>query len=98
MRKIGRHHMTKKQNTIVFLIISTLANILLTLILLIALSLLAIAVLKDKTPAALPVVFIAALGLGILIYHKVLGIIIKKWNLEDKLDPLFVRKYNKKNS
>lgn len=87
--------MTKKQNTAVFLIVGTIANIVLILLLLAVLSLLAVFILRENTPMALPVVFIAAIGFGVVIYNKLLGIVIKKWNLEEKLDPLFVHKYRK---
>ena len=38
------------------------------------------------------VVFIAAIGLSFVVYTKLVNFITKKFSLEEKLDPLFVRK------
>lgn len=88
--------MTKKQNTIVFIIIGTLVNVIIALALLLALSVIVLAIFREKGAVALPFVFIVSIALGIFIYQKLLGWAMRKWQLEDKLDPLFSSRYTKK--
>ncbi|WP_428770433.1 leader peptide processing enzyme [Treponema sp. HNW] len=81
--------MTKKQTTLVFLLVATLANIVLILALLILFTIGGGFLFKEKLGTALPFLFIAALVAGILIYQKAVKFIVKKFNLEEKMDPLF---------
>ncbi|GMO60632.1 MAG: hypothetical protein Ta2A_06720 [Treponemataceae bacterium] len=84
--------MTKKQNTLVFMLISTLANILMTCVLIALFGLIAIFFLKDKALEILPFVLIAAIIVEFLIYQQIIKIVFVKFKLEEKLDPLFSRK------
>jgi len=81
--------MTKKQTTLVFLLVATLANIVLILALLVLFTVLGGLILKEKTGTALPFLFTAAIIAGIFIYRKAIKFIIKKFKLEEKMDPLF---------
>ena len=81
--------MTKKQTTLVFLLVATLANIVFILTLLILFTIGGGLLFKEKIATALPFLFIAAVITGMVIYQKVVKFIIKKFNLEEKMDPLF---------
>ena len=95
--------MTKKGNSIVFIICGTLLSI--VLFLAIGFVLLVIsALLFIKLPAepmvnafsiSLMISIIAALFLGMFLYQKIVQWVLVKFNLEDKLDPLFGKKYKK---
>ena len=37
-------------------------------------------------------VFVFAIGLSFFVYSRIVSLLTKKFNLEEKLDPLFVRK------
>ena len=37
-------------------------------------------------------VFVFAIGLSFFVYSRIVNLLTKKFNLEEKLDPLFVRK------
>lgn len=87
--------MTKKQNTLVFILVGTLGNILLTFILIVILTLLGGLLFKENVGTALPFIFIAALIGGMFLYQKIANRIIKKFNLEDKMAPLFGSKYKR---
>ncbi len=84
--------MTKTQNTILFLILGTLANIVLTVMLIIILTILGGFILKENLGTALPVIFILAVIGGMLIYQKSIKVILNKYNLESKMTPLFSKK------
>ncbi|AEE17900.1 hypothetical protein [Treponema brennaborense] len=84
--------MTKKQRTVIFILITTAANLVIMLLLLVLFSVIALLALKENGAFVLPFVFVLAVFLGMLIAQKLTGIVIKKWNLEDKLEPLFGRK------
>ncbi len=81
--------MTKTQNTVLFLILGTLANIIVTIMLIVLFTVLAGFVLKENIGPALPVIFILAVVAGMVIYQKTTKFIIAKYNLEDKMTPLF---------
>lgn len=81
--------MTKKQNTLVFLLVATIANIVLILALLILFTIGGGFLFKEKIGTALPFLFIAAIIAGMMIYQKAVKFVVKKFNLEEKMDPLF---------
>ncbi len=81
--------MTKKQNTIIFILIGTLSNIILTILLIILLTILGGLVLQENLGTVLPFIFIIAVIIGMVIYQKTVKIIMKKYNLEEKMEPLF---------
>ena len=95
--------MTKKGNSFLFIICGTLLSI--VLFLAIAFTLLVIsAFLFIKLPAepmvnafsiSLMIAIIVALFLGMFLYQKIVQWALVKFNLEDKLDPLFGKKYKK---
>ncbi len=84
--------MTKKQNTVLFILIGTLSNIVLTVLLIIVLTVLGGIVLQENLGAALPFIFIIAVIGGMIIYQKLTKIIVTKFNLEEKMMPLFGQK------
>jgi hypothetical protein len=90
--------MTKKQNTIVFIIVGTLVSVILTILIGGVLILLSLWLFKENQNAfmiAFAVSLIGSMFLSMLIYQKLVYWVIKKYNLGDKLDPLFVRKQKK---
>jgi uncharacterized membrane protein len=85
----------KKRNTILFIIAGTLLNVFISLFLIVVLLLIAYLILKENVAMTIPFVFIGAVILGMIIYQKLANWIIKKWNLEEKLEPLFISKHNR---
>lgn len=95
--------MTKKGNSILFIFCGTLLSIL--LFLLIAFTLLVISgFLFIKLPTepminafaiSLMFIVVVALFLGMFLYQKIVQWVMVKFNLEDKLDPIFGKKYKK---
>ena len=89
--------MNKKSNTLIFILVATVLNILLTIALMFVGFILVsyIASITNNTtivPFVLMGVFVAALLLSFFIYGKAVRFVIKKFNLEDKLDPLLVKR------
>jgi len=84
--------MNKKLNTVVFLLVGTVVNLLLALIsigvLLFILGRLD-SVLGDQAASFVPFVFLGGILIGMLIYQRLSKWVIARFNLEDKLDPLF---------
>lgn len=90
--------MTKKQNTIVFIIVGTLVSVILTILIGGVLILLSLLLFKENQNAfmiAFAVSLIGSMFLSMLVYQKIVYWVIKKFNLGDKLDPLFVKKQKK---
>ena len=90
--------MTKKQNTIVFIIVGTLVSVLLTILIGGTLILLSLLIFKENQNAFMVAFAVSLLGsmfLSMLTYQKLVFWAIKKFNLSDKLDPLFVKKQKK---
>lgn len=84
--------MSKKTNTVVFMVLATVLNILLMLILfLVGFLLLNKFVDPSSSSSALwlGVVFLVSIGGSFAIYSVVVKWLSKKFNLEDKLAPLF---------
>ncbi len=80
--------MTKMQNTILFLVLGTIANVLLTIALIVLLTIVGGLILEENLGTILPFIFIAAVIASMMIYQKVAKIIIKKYRLEEKMVPL----------
>ncbi|MBQ0166836.1 MAG: leader peptide processing enzyme [Treponema sp.] len=93
--------MTNKKNTILFIIVGTIVQVLLILLLLAVFITLTAVVFKndnDNMAAALMIASIlCSYFLGALLYQKLATWVITKWHLEDKLDPLFSKRTMKKN-
>ena len=90
--------MTNKQNTIVFIIVGTIVSVLLTLLIGAILILLSLLIFKNNPDAftiAFGISLIASMFLSMLSYQKLVNWVIKKFNLGDKLDPLFLKKQKK---
>jgi uncharacterized membrane protein len=83
--------MTKKQNTILFIILGTLVNVIISLALITVLLVLAVLFLKENTVYVLPFLVIGGMFLGMFIYKKLASVVVARFHLEDKLDPLFMR-------
>ncbi len=88
--------MTKKQNTIVFILVGTVCNLVMMLLISFVLIILSALLFSDYIAYAIPVCMIAGIILGMVIYQRAATYIISKFNLTDKLDPLFTGKYGKK--
>lgn len=93
--------MTNKKNTIIFIIAGTIVNVIILLALLLIFVIFAAKVFGNTNPQAaggvLIVGIIVSWLLGMFLYQKLATWVIKKWNLEDKLDPLFASRTMKKN-
>lgn|SRR5574344_349776 len=93
--------MNKKGNTVLFTIISTICNILMTLVIIAALSLLAIVIMNRviKTTngtvyqVVLMICFLGGMVLSMFLFVKLTGWVIKKFNMESKLDPKLLGRY-----
>lgn len=88
--------MTNKQRSVVFILCSTIFTIVLMLGIVLVLSVAVLLIFKESGVIGLPLVFMVAMFAGTLVSQKVMNFVIKKWNLEDKMDPLFSRKGNKR--
>ena len=89
--------MSKKSNTLLFILGATAFNILTTLIFFILLLLLyarsLLPVLPENVAAwGFPVIFIGAIALSFVLYRIVLKQIMKKYDLEKYFDPIFGRR------
>lgn len=84
--------MSKKTNTIVFILLGTVVNLLFTfLFILVSIFLigLLIPVLGDQVGMLLPFVVIVAIILSMIVYQYLSRWVIKRFNLADKMEPLF---------
>ncbi|HOF11131.1 MAG TPA: leader peptide processing enzyme [Treponemataceae bacterium] len=88
--------MTNKQRTLIFIAVGTIISIILTLIILILLILVGSLLLKERIANFLPLVLMIAIFLSLFVYQKLTVFVVQKWNLEDKLDPLFKSKKRRK--
>lgn len=95
--------MTKKGNSILFIICGTILSIVLFFaiagILLILCGLIFIKLPAEPMISAFTIslmfVVVLSMFLGMLLYQKIVQWAFNKFNLEDKLDPLFKKKYKK---
>jgi len=93
--------MNKKINTILFILGATVFNIIVTVLsFLLLLILNAKVFLKILPPGAqawsFPLIFISSLVISFFVYKFVLGILIKKINVEKYFDPLIKTRYGQK--
>lgn len=91
--------MNKKMNTVIFILAGTVVNLLLAIVfigfLLFGVSRLAPA-LGDNAASLVPFAFIGGILLAMIAYQKLTKWVITKFNLTDKLDPLFTSRHRKK--
>ena len=92
--------MSKKSNTLVFMIVATIVNIvLLGLFFIIGLTILNIIASyfpsSGLIPALMLIVFVLAIALSFIVYSKLVKWAMAKFSLEDKMDPLLSSKRNR---
>ncbi|MGD1823400.1 MAG: leader peptide processing enzyme [Pleomorphochaeta sp.] len=91
--------MSKQSNTIIFMLVATLVNIILMIAIFIIIFILA-NLLFDLNGnlgiVVLGVAFVAAIGGSIFIYSKLINWAVEKFKLEDKLVPMFSKKGRRK--
>lgn len=92
--------MNKKANSLVFMLVATLVNIIL-LALFFTIGLLVLNFIASRfpnsslVPALILIVFIGAIVLSFLVYSRLVKWATKKFDLEEKMDPLFSSKRNR---
>ena len=90
--------MIKKTNSLIFMLLATLLNLVLLIVFFILgfviLNLVISAMPENVAVVQIGVVlvFVFAIGLSFFVYSRIVSLLTKKFNLEEKLDPLFVRK------
>jgi ABC-type methionine transport system permease subunit len=90
--------MNKKMNTVIFVIVGTLVNIILAIafvVILVVLAGFARDLIGPAKSVILPFIVFLGIFLAMMLYQKLTMWVIKRFNLEDKLDPLFVSKRRK---
>jgi len=92
--------MNKKINTVLFILGATVFNIIVTVLSFLLLLILNAQIMKFMPEGAqawaFPLIFIAAIAISFFVYKFVLGIIIKKVNVEEYFDPLIKPRYRQK--
>jgi len=86
--------MSKKTNTVVFILVATLFNVIVTILSFIILLVLYSKFIYPLIPESIlswimPVLFIASIVISYLVYKKVIKILMKRMNIDDYFDPLF---------
>ncbi len=86
--------MNKKANTILFMVIATLINLLLLAVFFIIGFLIINLVISNNpettaAPLLIGVVFLGSIALSFFLYSKIVSFVVNKFDLEDKMDPLF---------
>ena len=95
--------MNKKTNSLIFMLVATAVNILLLCVFfilgLIVLNLIAAVLPDDSSIIAIlmVVMFVGVIVLSFFVYSKLAKWVIKKFDLEEKLDPIFSNKNNRRN-
>ena len=89
--------MSKRTNTILFMLGATVFNVVMIVVIFAIFFLLYGALLAPVTPPQIAQVVVIVLGIGAIaltyfIYHRVIKWISKKWNLDDHFDPIFTRR------
>ena len=90
--------MSKKTTSLIFMLLATLLNLVLLIVFFILgfviLNLVISAMPENVAVVQIGVVlvFVFAIGLSFFVYSRIVSLLTKKFNLEEKLDPLFVRK------
>lgn len=88
--------MTKKGNTILFIVIGTLVEVILAVLFIIILVVASVYFTKGNQnvlSTLFPVCMICGVLAGMIVYQRLAHWIIVKFNLEDKLDPLLPQKF-----
>lgn len=86
--------MTKKQRTVLFVIISTLVSVLIMIGLLFLFLVLTFAFLDGEAAVIVSFIsFIMAMFGGTIVNQKVMAWAIKKFRLEEKMEPLWGKKH-----
>ena len=94
--------MSKKTNSLIFMLLATLLNLVLLIVFFILgfviLNLVISAMPENVAVVQIGVVlvFVFAIGLSFFVYSRIVSLLTKKFNLEEKLDPLFVRKCSRR--
>lgn len=87
--------MTNKQRTLIFMVIGTVVSLFLTIAIILLALVLGYVIMKEKIVNILPLVFMFSILLSLFIYQRLTVFVITKWDLEDKLDPIFKTKKRK---
>ena len=95
--------LNKKANSVIFMIVATVVNIILMGVLfivgLVILNLIASAFPDTALiPALILIVFIGAIALSFMLYSRLVKWAMKKFDLEDRMDPIFSSKRNSSRS
>ncbi len=86
--------MNKRTNTLVFIVVATIFNIIITVASFLALLVVYGRLIAPRIPAhiaawGLPVIFIGAIVLAFFVYRHVLKIVMRHIDVEKNFDPLF---------
>lgn len=88
--------MTKKQNSIVFIIVGTIANVLFSLLGILLIIFIGVKLFPaEYINVVIPIAFIGGIFLGMFSYQKLANFVIKKFNLEEHLDPILTKRKKK---
>lgn len=90
--------MNRKLNTVLFIVAGTVVNLLLALVCIIALLFLVSqfnGILGDKAATLVPFAFVGGVLIAMIIYQKLTRWVIEKFDLGDKLSPLFTARHKK---
>jgi len=93
--------MNKKVNTVLFILGATIFNIIITVLSFLLLLILNANILMKILPQgsqawSFPLIFIAAIAISFFVYKLMLGILVKKINVEKYFDPLIKTRYRQK--
>jgi uncharacterized membrane protein (DUF485 family) len=91
------YRMSKKSNSLLFMLVATVVNIVLTLICMIILLVVYIKLIAPSLPQesasyGIPIIFVAAIVMSFFIYRAGVKIFAKKVDIEKNFDPLFGRR------
>ena len=93
--------MNKRLNTVLFILAGTIVNVIFAiffvLVLLLILGNVGPFLGKDKISILILFCIIAGILISMIVYQKLSVWVIKKFNIQDKLDPLFTSHRSKKN-
>ena len=86
--------MSKKTNTVLFILIATVFNVVVTIVSFVLLLLLYGRLLAPRLPQqvaawGLPVIFVGSIVIGFVVYRAVLKTLMKRIDMEKNFDPLF---------
>lgn len=92
--------MNKKLNTVLFIVGGTVVNLILALVSIVTLLFIVSrlnGVLGDKTASLVPFAFVGGVLIAMIAYQKLTRWVIERFNLGDKLSPLFTARHKKPN-